>query len=208
MREAHSCGLKVLGQSRGGESHLHSEVDDPLDSHERAQLRHLPAAVTGRVGWQLMQTFGQSAPGSVSAPARGATNQLIAAQPRGSQWKAELGGRRNPGRADWKRGRGAEVGERAGLGVKLAGSLLVLSPPPRTSVVPSSAVHVRLSSPFQLAVSVFPRAPCAFPRLACSPPRSPFRFPPHLCVYTFLPCDSPVSSRPPSPRPLRLPRVG
>lgn len=60
--EAHSCGLKVLGQSRGGESHLHSEVDDPLDSHERAQLRHLPAAVTGRVRLLLMRTFGQSAP--------------------------------------------------------------------------------------------------------------------------------------------------
>lgn len=120
--EAHSCGLKVLGQSRGGESHLHSEVDDPLDSHERAQLRHLPAVVTGRVGWLLMRTFGQSAPVSVSAPAHRATNQSIAAQPKGSQWKAEYGERRNPGRADWERGRGAEVGERARLGVKLAGS--------------------------------------------------------------------------------------
>lgn len=38
-------------QSRGtgGPDHLHGEVDDPLDSHERTQLRHLPAAATCRV---------------------------------------------------------------------------------------------------------------------------------------------------------------
>jgi hypothetical protein len=52
----------VLGPSRGGESHLHSEVDDPLDSHERAQLRHLPAAVTGRVRLLLIQIVTHSAP--------------------------------------------------------------------------------------------------------------------------------------------------
>lgn len=60
--DVHSCGLRVLGPSGGGESHLHSEVDDPLDSHERAQLRHLPAAVTGQVELLLIQTSAHSAP--------------------------------------------------------------------------------------------------------------------------------------------------
>jgi hypothetical protein len=62
LLDVHSCGLRVLGPSRGGESHLHSEVDDPLDSHERAQLRHLPAAVTGRVRLLLIQIVTHSAP--------------------------------------------------------------------------------------------------------------------------------------------------
>lgn len=42
--EAHSRGAQ--GGGRGGPGHLHGEVDDPLDSHERTQLRHLPAAAT------------------------------------------------------------------------------------------------------------------------------------------------------------------
>lgn len=81
----HSCGLRVLGPSGGGESHLHGEVDDPLDSHERAQLRHLHAAVSGRIGLRLIQTAAQSAPISVSAPARRNTDQSTAAKLRESQ---------------------------------------------------------------------------------------------------------------------------
>lgn len=83
--DVHSCGLRVLGPSGGGESHLHSEVDDPLDSHERAQLRHLPAAVTGQVELLLIQTSTHSAPISFSAPAHRNTDQSTAAQLRKSQ---------------------------------------------------------------------------------------------------------------------------
>lgn len=40
----------VRGRWKWGPGHLHGKVDDPLYSHERAQLRHLPAAATCGVG--------------------------------------------------------------------------------------------------------------------------------------------------------------
>lgn len=82
-----------------GKSHLHSEVDDPLDSHERAQLRHLPAAVTGQVGLRLIQTSAHSAPDL--------SPRLRAATPTNQQLH-------NSEKANGKRNSGREVGLRAG----------------------------------------------------------------------------------------------
>lgn len=99
----HSCGLRVLGPSGGGESHLHGEVDDPLDSHERAQLRHLHAAVSGRIGLRLIQTAAQSAPYlSLRLRAATPTNQ----PPQNSE------------KVNRKRNSGGEAGSRAGRWVE------------------------------------------------------------------------------------------
>lgn len=212
--EAHSCGLKVLGQNRGGESHLDSEVDDPLDSHKRAQLRHVPAAITGRVELQLNRTSGHSTPVSVSTPARRTSNQSTAAQPRGNQWEEELrerggiqGGQWVEGAWRGSRGKGISVSEICWELVRPSPS-----PLPRTSVVPSSVVHIQIP-PLSIIpsrrVCVPTRTLCLFSHargpLACLSPRSFCRFPPHLCIYTLLPCDSAMSARPLPPCPLRLP---
>lgn len=74
------------------------------------------------------------------------------------------GERRDPGRADGWRGRGAEVGERASLGVKFSGRVFILLPTPHTSVVLSFAVHIQvLFFSLQVAVSVPTRTLRLFP---------------------------------------------
>lgn len=137
----HSCGLRVLGPSGGGESHLHGEVDDPLDSHERAQLRHLHAAVSGRIGLRLIQTAAHSAP-YLSLRLRAAHRPINRRKTQRKPIENGIQGeRRDPGRAAGWRGRCTEVGERAFLRVKSAEGLftLIFS---ATPVVSRSAIHI------------------------------------------------------------------
>lgn len=137
----HSCGLRVLGPSGGGESHLHGEVDDPLDSHERAQLRHLHAAVSGRIGLRLIQTAAQSAPYlSLRLRAATPTNQPPQNSEKANR-KRNSGGEAGSRAGRWWRGRCTEVGKRAFQRVKSAEGLftLIFS---ATPVVSRSAIHI------------------------------------------------------------------
>lgn len=142
----------------GGESHLHSEVDDPLDSHERAQLRHLPAAVTGWLGLHLIQTATYSAP-YLSLRLRAATPTN---QPPHNSEKANR--KRNSGREAGSRGRAAgwrgrctEVGERAFLGVKFAEDLFILIRSPQLLLSPD----LQFTSRFLLSQHSKSTCPCS-----------------------------------------------
>lgn len=214
-----------------GKSHLHSEVDDPLDSHERAQLRHLPAAGTGQVGLRLIQTSAHSAPYlSLRLRFSTPTNQ----QPHNSE------------KANGKRNSGREVGSRAGGWVEgafhrsrgkgiprneVCRGLVYPNSLPATPAVPRSATHISVppSPALQVPVSVFPRAPCAFfPRpqgllhliastfflqiasLSLRPHSPLIYFPvsarPHLLPCDYILYDSPESHNlSPCPRSLRIP---
>lgn len=110
--DAHGRGTQGGGRGPG---HLHGEVDHPLDSHERAQLRHLPAAATSP-GRSAASASGSRHPGAVLLCACAARRQPV------NRCNARLRPERGPigrpeGREVWQTVAdqwGADPGERGG----------------------------------------------------------------------------------------------
>lgn len=110
----------------------------------------------------------------------------------------------------WVEGRGTEVGERARLETKFAGSLFTLVCP---LLLVSQSCNSHSASPFPISPSRRVHAPTSTPHLFASLPLSSFcRFPLYTRVYfpsSWLPVVVRSSQPLPlSPRPLRLPCIG
>lgn len=103
-------GRGAQGGGRGGPGHLHGEVDDPLDSHKRAQLRHLPSAATRRVSPHA-RPHGPDAPPPVrlcaGAPRHQPVNRCGARLP--APTEDQSGGLRGGRCGKWMRANGERI---------------------------------------------------------------------------------------------------